>query len=128
MTVLRPLYLVLGWIMLALAAAGTVLPLLPTTPFVLVAAWLFYRSSPATAAWLHNHPLLGPPLRNWHAERAIAARTKLVAIITMAIGYALTLGLTQPAPLPATFLAALLLSVATFILTRPVPGPQTSRD
>lgn len=121
MRALRPLYLALGWVMLALAAAGTLLPLLPTTPFLLAAVWLFYRSSPATAAWLHNHRLLGTPLRNWQAERAIAARTKLVALTSMAIGYGLTLALTQLAPLPAALLAALLLSVATFILTRPTP-------
>lgn len=123
MTALRPLYLLLGWIMLALAAAGTLMPLLPTTPFLLAAAWLFCRSSPAMAAWLQHHPVLGPSLRNWQAERAIAAPTKLVAVTSMAMGYGLTLTLAQLPPLPATLLAAFLLGVASFILTRPRPRP-----
>src|SRR5690606_41134853 len=54
-----------------LALAGTVLPLLPTTPFLLVAAWAFARSSPRLDAWLHAHPRLGPPLAAWQARRAI---------------------------------------------------------
>lgn len=122
MTGLRPLYLLAGWIMLGLAAAGTVLPLLPTTPFLLAAVSLFCHSSPAMAARLKNHRVLGPPIRDWQAHRAISASAKRAAIASMGLGYGLTLVLTRLDPVPAGVLAALLVSVAAFILTRPVPS------
>lgn len=122
MSGLRWLYLGLGWLMLALGAAGAVLPVLPTTPFMLAAVWFFYRSSPRTAAWLLAHPVFGTPLRNWQHEGAIATRTKWVALASMALGYAAAwyfygLGLLIALPLAATLLA-----VGTFIATRPTPS------
>ena len=118
MTHWRMAYLAGGWIMLGLGAEGVVLPILPTTPFLLAAAWLFSRSSPAMTAWLLKHPMLGEPLRAWQEEGTISARAKLLAIGSMAIGYAVTWRF-EPAGHVAIALAAILLSVATFILTRP---------
>lgn len=122
MIALRTLGLVMGWVMLALAAAGTVLPLLPTTPFLLAAAWCFCRTSPRMALWLMKNPLFGPALQTWRNERAIAPRTKLVAIVSMAAGYLLTISLSAPPPAVAAGLALLLLAVAAFILGRPTPA------
>ena len=102
----------------ATALAGIVLPLLPTTPFVLVAAWAFARSSPRLDAWLHDHPRLGPPLHAWETRRAIPARAKGVA--SGAIGLsASTLAFAglEPAVLAAAW--AGLAVVAGWILTRP---------
>ncbi|MHA6690995.1 YbaN family protein [Devosia sp. A449] len=122
MTGLRAVYLVLGWIMLALGAAGAVLPLLPTTPFVLAALWFFYRSSPRMAAWLLAHPVLGTPLRNWQREGAIATRTKAIALGTMALGYGAALYFYGLGLMIAVPLAVTLLAVASFIATRPAPS------
>lgn len=119
---LRMIYLVAGWAALALGAAGTVLPLLPTTPFLLAATWCFCRSSPRMASWLLNHPVLGGPLRAWQCERAISMPAKLTALASMAAGYALTVHLAGLGAIPATGLAALLLAVSAFILTRPAPS------
>lgn len=107
--------------MLGLGATGTVLPLLPTPPFVLAAAWLFCRSSPRMAAWLEEHPVLGQSIRNWQRDGAVSRRSKMAAVASMALGYAVTLGLARLDHLAAALLAALLLAVATFILTRPSP-------
>ena len=123
MTRWRMAYLVGGWIMLGLGAVGVALPVLPTTPFLLAAAWLFSRSSPAMTAWLLNHPILGRPLRAWRDEGAISARAKLLAVGSMALGYVVTLRF-EPVGHVAIVLAAILLSVAAFIVTRPTPrGP-----
>lgn len=119
---LRPIYFVLGWIMLGLGAAGAVLPVLPTTPFVLAAVWFFYRSSPRMIVWLTQHKVFGPPLRNWKQEGAISTPTKLLAVTSMALGYTATLSLGTLHAYYAIALAVLLLAVAGFIVTRPAPG------
>lgn len=121
MTRFHLIYLAAGWIMLGLGAAGALLPILPTTPFLLAAVWFFCRSSPRMAAWLLDHPVLGQPLRAWQRQGAISTPTKLLAIGSMAIGYALTVHFTSIDTLLATALAVLLLAVATFLLTRPAP-------
>lgn len=55
---------------IGLGAAGLVVPLLPTTPFLLVAAWAASKGSPRLARWLHHHPRLGPTLQAWREQRA----------------------------------------------------------
>lgn len=67
----------------ALAVAGVALPVLPTTPFVLLSAWAFARSSPRLEAWLRKHPRLGPPLRAWEQRRAIPRGAKAVAAVSL---------------------------------------------
>lgn len=73
----------LGIVSLALGIAGIFLPLLPTTPFLLLSAWLFMRSSPRLYSWLTNHPRLGPYIRNFRENRAIPLRVKVVAVTTV---------------------------------------------
>lgn len=72
-------YRVLAYISLSLGVAGIALPLLPTTPFVLLAAWCASRSSPAFEAWLHEHRTFGPVIRNWRDKRAVPAHAKWLA-------------------------------------------------
>ncbi|MDZ4112390.1 MAG: YbaN family protein [Brevundimonas sp.] len=67
----------------ALAVVGVVLPILPTTPFLLISAWAFARSSPRLEAWLRSHPRLGPPLRDWEQRRAIPRGAKAVAVASL---------------------------------------------
>lgn len=79
-TTLRYLLLACGWIALAFGTVGIFLPILPTTPFVLLAAACFLRSSERLHRRLLEHPVLGPPVRNYLAGRGLTRRTKFVAI------------------------------------------------
>jgi uncharacterized membrane protein YbaN (DUF454 family) len=72
-----------GFFFLALAILGFVLPILPGTPFLLLSAWFFARSSEKWHAWLLNNKLFGPIILNWETDRCISLRTKCVAILSM---------------------------------------------
>lgn len=102
----------------ALAVVGAALPILPTTPFVLLSAWAFARSSPRLEAWLRNHPRLGPPLAAWETRRAIPPAAKLVAAVSLPVSGLLVHA--SGAGLAATATAGFALACAGgWILTRP---------
>jgi hypothetical protein len=82
--VVRALFFVAGLASLALGIAGIFLPVLPTTPLVLLAATCFARSYRPFHEWLVAHRLFGPLVREWHEHRSIPYRTKLLAIGMMA--------------------------------------------
>jgi len=118
----RILWLSVGLLATALGIAGAFLPLLPTTPFLLVAAYAFSRSSPRLHAWLTTHPRLGPPIRDWQSHGAINARAKLFAVGVMAVTFAgSAIAGVKPRVL---MIQAIVMACATaFILTRP-DGPR----
>ena len=118
----RTLYLVLGWFFVALGIVGAFLPLLPTTPFLLLAIWFFARSSPKMEAWLFNHPRFGPPLRDWRDERAIPRRAKIMAVSLIAASYALMWFTAKPSPKVAAVTAVILCCSALFVVTRNSPS------
>jgi len=72
-----------GWIALGLAVVGIVLPVLPTVPFVLLAAACFLRGSERWHTWLVSHPVFGPHLSDYLAGLGLKPRTKVVALITL---------------------------------------------
>jgi len=84
----RALWLAAGWTALATGIVGIFLPLLPTTPFVLLAAMCFARGSPRCEAWLLAHPRFGPLVVNWRARRVIPWRAKLLAWSMMTVASA----------------------------------------
>ena len=118
---LRGLWLMLGLICVGHAIVGALLPLMPTTIFLILAAGCFARSSPRLEAWLLGHPRFGPSLRAWRAERAIPGRAKALACGGMAIGYALFCWGAHPGPMLALAVLAMLAGCAAYILTRPRP-------
>jgi uncharacterized membrane protein YbaN (DUF454 family) len=80
----RWVFFSLGWIFFGLGILGALLPVLPTTPFMLLALWAFSRSSPRFHDWLYHHRVFGPPLRRWKEERVIPRWVKVVAFASMA--------------------------------------------
>ncbi|WP_281261309.1 YbaN family protein [Devosia submarina] len=119
---IRALYLALGGLMLLLGALGAVLPLLPTTPFVLVALWLLSRSSKRAEAWMLNHHVVGPTLRAWRRERAISRKTKCGALASMALSYAVLLITTAPSLQVSATVAIMLFAAGGYVATRPSPA------
>ncbi|ACP24795.1 putative transmembrane protein [Sinorhizobium fredii NGR234] len=120
---MRLVLLGLGWVMVGIGVAGIFLPLLPTTPFLLVAAWLFARSSPRLERWLFDHPMFGQPLRDWREDGAISRGAKICALSLMALGFAFFWLRLQPSMLTASVIAAIMLAVGVFITSRPEPRP-----
>ena len=109
----------IGWIAVSLGFIGVFLPVLPTTPFLLVAAWAFAHSSPRFRDWLLNHPIFGRMIRDWQQHGSIPLRAKLIAVTMIGASLLWLLGWSG---LPVTVLVlvgACLLGAATFILSRP---------
>ena len=116
-------WFILGWIALALGALGAVLPVLPTTPFVLLAAFCFARSSPRLHSWLAHHRTFGPMVEAWARHGAIPRRAKRLAAAMMAGAFALSVALRLPVWVLAVQ-ALCLAGAAAYVLTRPDPPPQ----
>ncbi|MCP3972178.1 MAG: DUF454 domain-containing protein [Rhodobacteraceae bacterium] len=117
---IRVIYLVLGWLSVGLGVLGILLPVLPTTPFMILAAFLFSRGSPRTRAWLIEHAHFGPHIRNWEATGAIAPRAKRAAVAAMAM--VLLVSLIFGFGWWILSIQALCMgAAAVFILTRPDP-------
>jgi uncharacterized membrane protein YbaN (DUF454 family) len=113
----RPLYLSLGVTSLMLGVIGAFLPVLPTVPFVLLAAWCFGKAHPAWEARLLSHPTYGPPIRAWREHGAIPLRAKQIATLMMTCSGVLT-ALTLPGWWRVAPSAAMLL-VCAWMWTRP---------
>ncbi len=115
---MRVVWATVGLVALVLGVVGLFLPFLPTVPFLILAAFAFGRSSDRLHRWLMNHPVLGPPIHNWHERGAISRRSKYVAtasilaapILSLAMGFG-------PTVIALQVLA--LVAVALFVWTRP---------
>lgn len=115
----RALLIALGWTCFGLGVLGLVLPVVPTTPFMLVALWAFSASSERFHDWLYHHRVFGPPLQRWRRERALPAWVKAVALGSMAASLAwLVLGV-RPSWYVVLVSAAIMLAGAAFILRIP---------
>lgn len=79
----KTLFIILGSVSLTLGVIGIFLPILPTTPFLLLSAALFARSSERLYSWLMNHKIFGEYIRNFREDKAIPLRGKVIAISTM---------------------------------------------
>ena len=115
---MRAFWATVGCVALALGAIGIVLPLLPTVPFLLLAAFSFARSSRRAHDWLMQHAVFGPLIRDWQRAGAISRRAKLLASVSMIAVFALSVALGLR-PLILAIQAASLCAVALFIWTRP---------
>jgi uncharacterized membrane protein YbaN (DUF454 family) len=116
----RPLWIAAGLAAMALGLAGVALPVLPTTPFMLLAAFCFAKGSPRLHRWLVDHPRFGPAIRDWNRHGAISPKAKKLAAAAMAA--ALLISMAVGVPWTVLGLQALIMAgVAAFVLTRPSP-------
>lgn len=110
---------------LGLGLAGAILPLVPTTPFILLATWAAPKGSPKIEVWLRQHPLFGPLLDNWHKQRAISRSATMYALATLFSSWLMLYALNYS----FTFLGVmgvLFTGIAAFLLTRPIPQTRGS--
>jgi uncharacterized membrane protein YbaN (DUF454 family) len=87
----RHAFLAAGFVFLSVGMLGLFLPVLPATPFVLLAAACFARASPRFYNWVLNHRIFGPTVREWRRYRSIPYRTKICAIVLMAASLAVSI-------------------------------------
>lgn len=115
---MRGLWLAGGLTALGLGLIGVFLPLLPTVPFMLLAAFCFARSSQRLHDWLVMHPVFGPPIRDWQRSGAISLRAKQLSTVSMlaVLGLSAAMGLW---PLVLGIQGAVLCCTALFIWSRP---------
>jgi len=116
---LRLLFLLLGCLFVALGITGVFLPLLPTTPFMLLAAACFARASTRFYNWLLNTRTFGPSILEWRLHRSIPYRTKLTAIATMVVTLTISVVLVIEHPGLQGALAVLGVLLATWMYRLP---------
>jgi len=123
----RLLWRALAVLCLVLAVVGAFLPVLPTVPFLIAAAWAGGHGWPALERWLLDHPRFGPTLRQWRSSGAVPRRAKLVAIGMMTVSATalafsdLHLGARIGVPL-------VMAAVAVWLWRRPEPADDASRS
>lgn len=115
---MRVLWLILGMVSFAIGVIGIFLPLLPTVPLMLLAAFFFGKSSERLHQWLITHPRFGPSIQDWKERRAISKRAKIAASISIAAAFAISVVIGLK-PMLLAIQAATLIAVSIFIWTRP---------
>lgn len=125
----RRLYLLTGLLLVGIAFLGLFLPVLPTTPWLILASYCFARSSPRLEAWLRRTPYFGPLIADWERHRGIRPRIKATAITVVVLVIGSTI-LFSPAPVWAKWSAGLLgalgISVILFAVKTVREGPNSS--
>jgi len=126
---LRILLLVLGWFWVGVAFVGVILPIIPTTGPVLLAAFLFSMSSERFDSWLTNNRYFGGIVRDWRAGVGFTVRAKIVAVtaIILSFGFTTVVALADSPPLVLIAMWTLALAIATFVVTRPTKRHTTSK-
>ena len=115
---MRYVWLILGLFCVALAAIGVILPLLPTVPFLLLAAFFFARSSERLHTWIMSHPTFGPYIEDWNRSGAIRLKAKRLATLSVIFVLGISVFLKLPVFIIAIQSVSLSL-VMLFIWTRP---------
>ncbi|GHG13174.1 YbaN family protein [Paracoccus aerius] len=115
---MRTLWYGLGLIALGLGIVGIALPVVPTVPFLLLAAAAFARSSPRLERRIMNHPTYGPPVRAWRERGAISRLAKIWATLAMACGVGFSLFLGMPLWVVVTQ-AMICTAIGAYVVTRP---------
>lgn len=113
----------MGWVFVGTGVVGAFLPVLPTTPFMILALWMFSKSSDRFHFWLYNHPVFGPPLHKWREHRVIPPMAKMASVSMMSISLVYMI-FWAPVPLWLVILTAVIMAYAMwFVLSKPSHPP-----
>lgn len=115
----RYLLIALGWLCILIGMIGVVVPGLPTTVFLLIAAWAFSKSSDRFQRWLLDHPRLGPPVIAWRDRGAIPLKAKVLAIIMMAASLSLIIFYVASDWVFPTVVGLIMAAAGAYVVTRP---------
>jgi len=121
---MKPFYFSLGWLFFSLGLLGVFLPVLPTTPFMILALWCFSKSSEKFHHWLYHHRLFGPSLKLWDNHRVIPLLAKIVAITFMIMSMSYMAMFTMLENWLKVMIGVFMLSVAIYILGKPSRPPE----
>jgi uncharacterized protein len=114
----RYLLFALGSLSLAIGVIGIFVPLLPTTPLVILAAYFFSKSSPRVQEWLHAHPRFGPMLNEWNQDHVIRPRAKVMAVVMIMLSFSFPLFIIEIHDMARIIMAIFGVALITFIVTR----------
>ena len=124
----RHIYFALGWLFFALGLIGAVLPVMPTTVFMIMALWAWARSSQKLHDRLYHHPVFGPALQRWDAHRVIPPAAKAMAVGGMALGLSIMVFVAK-APLWADLAAAAVIAYGLwYVLSKPSHPPPVGAE
>ena len=115
---MKPILFLIAWISFALGIIGAFLPILPTTPFLILSAFLFSKSSPRFHAWIMSLPLAGDGIRDWQHNRVIKTKAKILAISMMILSLVVIWTSTKIMLVVQLLVTLILVSVGLFVGTR----------
>lgn len=119
-TTFRVILVVLGTVFVVTGVIGIFLPILPTTPFMLLAAWCYARSSTRFYNWIMNNKVFGPIIREWRQHRSIPRRAKTTALILMPSTFGVSIIFFVPIFWVQIMLAAMCIGMMVFMWQIPV--------
>jgi hypothetical protein len=115
----RYIYLGAGLLSIGLAIVGTVLPVIPTVPLVLLAGYFFSRSSERFDKWLVEHAVFGPIIRDWRAGLGFTIRAKVMAVLAISASFSVTLIVVIDSTIGRVAMITLAAGVVAYIVSRP---------
>jgi uncharacterized membrane protein YbaN (DUF454 family) len=114
----KPVWFVLAWISFVVGIIGAFLPILPTTPFLILSAFLFSKSSPRFHKWIMELPIAGEGIRDWQNNRVIKPRAKILCTLMIFVSLVIIV-MNQKILLPVRIIVPIILiSVWSFVITR----------
>lgn len=112
-----------GHFFLGLGIIGAFLPVLPTTPFLLLAAYFYSRTNHELHKWLYNHHLFGPPLRDWEENKVIGLKAKIISTVMIALILFWRIPRMETPNFVKGLVVVILTAVMLFIWSRPSRRP-----
>jgi uncharacterized membrane protein YbaN (DUF454 family) len=112
------LFFLIAWISCGLGFIGVFIPILPTTPFLILAAFLFSKSSPRFHAWLMSIPVAGDGVRDWQANRTIKPKAKILCVSMLLLSFFLIWNSPKILTIIKSLVTLLLIGVGAFVVSR----------